>query len=345
MTEAYDGREVVGMDLHRRRSVLVRMSMDGRKLETVRIENSPAALRGVLARCGQRPLVVLEATYGWYWAADVLAAAGAEVRLAHPLGVRAFSYRRVKNDERDAADLADLARMGRLPEAWIAPPQVRALREVVRYRHKLVGQRTSCKDQVHAVLAKLGVPVTHSDIFGRGGGLWLDQLVLPQPFAAKVASLRALIGVLDGQITALGGEAASMLAGDAGYAAVRELPGIGPVLGAVICAEIGDVTRFGKPGQLCSWAGLTPRHRESDVKVIRGHVSKQGSRILRWALTEAIQHQPEGTRPRQAREAIVARRGPEARNIAKTAAARVLLTQVFYALRDGHARCAGHPAA
>jgi transposase len=345
MTEAYDGRQVVGMDLHRRRSVLVRMSMDGRKLETVRIENSPAALRAVLARCGQRPLVVLEATYGWYWAADVLAAAGAEVRLAHPLGVKAFSYRRVKNDERDAADLADLARMGRLPEAWIAPPQVRALREVVRYRHKLVGQRTSCKDQVHAVLAKLGVPVTHSDLFGRGGGLWLDQLVLPQPYAAKVASLRALIGVVDGQIALLGDQAAGMLAADPGYAAVRELPGIGPVLGAVICAEIGDITRFGKPGQLCSWAGLTPRHRESDVKVIRGHCSKQGSRILRWALTEAIQHQPDGAKPRQAKEAILARRGPDARNIAKTAAARVLLTQVFYALRDGHVRCAGRPAA
>jgi len=345
MTEAYDGRQVVGMDLHRRRSVLVRMSMDGRKLETVRIGNSPAALRRVLARCGQRPLVVLEATYGWYWAADVLEEAGAEVRLAHPLGVKAFSYRRVKNDERDAADLADLARMGRLPEAWIAPPPVRALREVIRYRHKLVGQRTSCKDQVHAVLAKLGIAVTHSDVFGRGGGLWLDQLVLPEPYAAKVASLRALIGVLDGQVTLLGGQAAGMLAGDPGYAAVRELDGIGPVLGAVICAEIGDVRRFRRPGQLCSWAGLTPRHHESDTTVIRGHCSKQGSRILRWALTEAIQHQPAGARPRQAKEAIIARRGLQARNIAKTAAARVLLTQVFYALRDGHVRRASRPVA
>jgi transposase len=341
MDEAYDGRQVVGMDLHRRRSVLVRMSMDGRKLETVRIENSPAALRTVLARCGQRPLVVLEATYGWYWAADVLEQAGAEVHLAHPLGVGAFSYRRVKNDERDAAELADLLRMGKLPEAWIAPPPVRALREVVRYRHKLVGQRTSCKDQVHAVLAKLGVPVTHSDIFGAGGGLWLDQLVLPAPYAGKVASLRALIGVLDGQIARLGQEAAGMLAGDKGYAALRELDGIGPVLAAVICAEIGDVTRFGKPGQLCSWAGLTPRHYESDLKVIRGHCSRQGSKMLRWALVEAIQRQPAGTRPGDVRDAIVARRGNQARNIAKTAAARVLLTQVFYALRDGHVRVCG----
>jgi len=345
MDVAYDGRQVVGMDLHRRRSVLVRMTMDGRKLGTARIENGPAALRRELAKAGRNPLVVLEATYGWYWAADVLEQSGAEVHLAHPLGVKAFSYRRVKNDERDAADLADLLRMGRLPEAWIAPAQVRALREVVRYRHKLVGQRTSCKDQVHAVLAKCGVPVTHSDIFGTGGGLWLDQLVLPEPYGAKVASLRALIAVLDGEIARLGQQSAQMLAAEPGYAALRELPGIGPVLAAVVIAEIGDVTRFRKPGQLCSWAGLTPRHHESDTKVIRGHVSKQGSRMLRWALTEAIQRQPEGAKPRTVKDAIVARRGKEARNIAKTAAARILLTQVFYVLRDGHVRRASIPAA
>ena len=117
MTEGYDGRQVVGTDLHRRRSVLVRMTGDGRKLETVRITNSPAALRAVIARAGKNPRVVIEATYGWYWAVDVLEAAGAEVHLAHPLGVKAYSYRRVKNDERDASDLADLLRMGRLPEA------------------------------------------------------------------------------------------------------------------------------------------------------------------------------------------------------------------------------------
>jgi transposase len=345
MTEAYDGRQVVGMDLHRRRSVLVRMTGDGRKLETVRIANSPAALRAVIARAGENPRVVVEATYGWYWAVDVLEDAGAEVHLAHPLGVKAFSYRRVKNDERDCTDLADLLRMGKLPEAWIAPQPVRELREITRYRHKLVGQRTSCKDQVHAVLAKSGIPVTRTDIFGSGGGIWLDGLPLPQPYAGKVASLRALIAVLDGEIARLEEQAAAMLAGDRGYAAIRQLPGIGPVLGAVIAAEIGDITRFGKPGQLASWAGLTPRHYESDTRVIRGHVSKQGSRMLRWALVEAIQRAPAETKPRLAKDAIIARRGEDARGIAKTAAARVLLTQVFYAMRDGYLRHAISQAA
>ena len=169
MSEAYDGQQVAGMDLHRRRSVLVRMTADGQKLETVRITNSAAELRRVIARAGKSPRVVLEATYGWYWAADTLAAAGAEVHLAHPLGVKGFAYRRVKNDERDAADLADLLRMGRLPEAWIAPaPGARAAGADPLPAQ--AGQaRTSCKDQVHAVLAKLGIPVTCTDIFGAGG--------------------------------------------------------------------------------------------------------------------------------------------------------------------------------
>jgi len=86
MESAYDGRQVVGMDVHRRRSVLVRMTEDGQRLGTVRITNTPQSLCREIARAGKSPRVVLEATYGWYWAADTLATAGAEVHLAHPFG-------------------------------------------------------------------------------------------------------------------------------------------------------------------------------------------------------------------------------------------------------------------
>ena len=145
MNEFYEGQQFVGMDLHRRRSVLVRMTETGEHLETVRILNDRDVLAEVMSRAGESPEVVLEATYGWYWAADALAELGATVHLAHPLGVKAFSYRRVKNDQRDAADLADLLRMGRLPHAWIAPPETRELRELVRHRAKLVAMRSQCK--------------------------------------------------------------------------------------------------------------------------------------------------------------------------------------------------------
>ena len=126
MEAGYDGRQIVGVDLHRRRSVVVRIAADtGQRLGMVRIDNEPMALAAEIAQAGEQPEVVLEATYGWYWAADVLADAGAGVHLAHPLGIKGFAYRRVKNDERDTADLGDLLRMDRLPEAWIAPPATR----------------------------------------------------------------------------------------------------------------------------------------------------------------------------------------------------------------------------
>ena len=87
------------------------------------------------------------------------------------------------------------------------------------------------------------------------------------------------IGLLDAVI-------ADLLGSWPPYYAVRALPGLGPVLAAVAVAEIGDISRFPSPGRLCSWAGLTPRHRESDLKVARGHLTKQGSPILRWAGNE-----------------------------------------------------------
>src|SRR5207342_1377942 len=146
----------------------------------------PLALAEQLAKAGEAPEVVLEATYGWYWAVDVLAESGARVHLAHPLGVKAFEYRRVKNDVRDATDLADLLRMGRLPEAWIAPPATRELRELVRHRAKLVGLRAHCKAEVHAVLAKCGVQVLMTDLFGLAGTDLLDRLDLPAPYAARI---------------------------------------------------------------------------------------------------------------------------------------------------------------
>ena len=71
----------------------------------------------------------------------------------------------------------------------------------------------------------------------------------------------------------------------AGYWAFQEIPGIGPVLAAIFVAEIGPVDRFTSAGHLGSWCGLTPRHRESDTTVRRGPITKQGNRLVRWALS------------------------------------------------------------
>jgi transposase len=341
--DEYDGKQYVGMDLHRRRSVIVRMTPEGERIgSVVRIDSEPLELMRQVVSWGEAPEVVLEATYGWYWAADVLAEAGATVHLAHPLGVKGFAYRRVKNDERDASDLADLLRMGRLPEAWIAPPAVRALREQVRHRCKLVALRSGLKAQVHAVLARQGVTPTMTDVFGVAGRKLLDELRLDPPFQARVQSLLRLVDAFTFEIDAVGKRVTADLNRHPGFQAIQALPGVGPVLAAVFVAEIGDVTRFPSPRQLCSWAGMTPRHRESDTKVHRGRITKQGNKLVRWAAVEAVQRLRLG--PLASKKArLTAKRG---NNIAKVAAARELLTLVYYGLRDGHIRClTNQPAA
>ncbi|KAF0962827.1 IS110 family transposase [Rhodococcus sp. T7] len=327
--------QFVGVDLHRRRSVIVRHNGEGQQLSVARIANDPDTLGQQLDDAGPHPEVVVEATYGWYWAVDALQAAGASVHLAHPLGVKGFRYRRVKNDVRDASDLADLLRMNRLPEAWIAPPEVRELRELVRYRAKLVAIRSSLKAQVHSVLGKAGVQIAVSDLFGVTGRARLARVPLGEAYAHRVLSLLQLIDTLDTQEARFTALIARRLDGDPGYRAIQEIPGVGPVLAAIFVAEIGDVHRFSGPDRLCSWAGLTPRHHESDTTVHRGHITKQGSKLVRWAAVEAIQLHPSTAKIVADRTRIQSRRG---KNIAKVAAARKLLTLVYYGLRDGHIR-------
>jgi hypothetical protein len=128
----------------------------------------------------------------------------------------------------------------------------------VRHRAKLVALRSGLKAQVHAVLAKQGVRVPMSDLFGAAGRQLLDELRLDPPYHTRVASLRRLIDAVDSEIDTAGRQVSAQLSEDPGWRAVQTIDGIGPVLASVFVAEIGDVHRFARPEQLCSWAGLTP---------------------------------------------------------------------------------------
>ncbi len=289
--------------------------------------------------------MAIEATYGWYWAVDALLAARFEVHLAHPYGMKAMRKRkRVKTDARDAYELANLLRLGSLPEAYIAPPELRELRELVRHRRQLIKACTSVKNGIRALLAKHGLRLTVSHLeAGSGQGL-LDLVELPEASALRLASQRRLLMLLTDEVDAVDVQIDRRLKNHPGYRNLLTVKGIGPVLAAVFVVEIGDISRFAGPAQLACWAGLTPRHHESDKTVRRGHISKEGSSLVRWAAIEAIQRQCE-PQVQAVKDGIVARRGKTARNIAKVAAAHRMLDVVFYVLRDGHARLLEQPAA
>lgn len=328
-------RRYVGIDLHRRRSVIFTMDQEGNKLSCVRIPNEPMRLLEEVTKAGPDAEVIVESTYGWYWAVDLLQDNGVSVHLAHPAG-NDWGKRRVKNDERDARDLADLYRLGRLAEAWIAPRELRELRELVRYRYKLVCLRTGLKAQVHAVMGKAGVLPVRGEMWSPAGTAQLDGLELPEPYTIRLESLRDLIKVYEREVAMLERTIHRRLAGDTGYEAVQSIYGVGRTLGAIFCAEIGDVSRFSSAQALTSWAGLAPRHLESDTKVHRGPITKQGSKLVRWAAIEAVTGRRAETDLRVRFHEIAERRG---KFKARAAVARRLLTLVYYGLRDGEIRC------
>src|SRR5262249_15816912 len=271
-------RQYVGIDFHRRRSVIVRKNAAGEKLSSVRGVNDPWVIAAAVAEAGREPDVVIEATYGWDWVVAWVQGPGATGRWAIPSGLN-WGTRRVKNDERDAIDLVDMLRLGRLPEAWIAPPQTRELRELVRYRAKLVALRSGLKAQVHAVMAKEGVLPTVTDMFCAAGNVQLNEMQLGEAYTIRVESLRDLMEIYDREVVMLETNIRERLRDHRRYRAIQAINGIGPTMAAILVAEIGDVTRFRSAAALCSWAGLTPKHKESNTTVHRGQLTKQGSRL------------------------------------------------------------------
>ena len=155
--------------------------------------------------------------------------------------------------------------------------------------------------------------------------------------AGALDSLIALICDFDREIEATTKEIDQRAKADDRVDVLCQIRGIGPYTAMLIIAEVGEISRFPDARHLCAWAGLTPTVRSSDGKARLGHISRQGSPALRWALVEAAQKCTTGGGPlREQFERIAKRRG---RKIAKVAVARQILTLSYYGLRDGEIRC------
>ena len=277
----------LGVDLHRNISHVVALDGVGEVILERRFGNSAHEFQRVFGELEPEPIeVAFEATYGWSWFAELLADAGIEAHKAHPLATKAISSGRVKNDAVDARTLAHLLRTNLLPEAWIAPPDVREARRLVRMRVSLVRMRSRLKAQVHALCADAGVPVPVSDLFGKAGRELLGGLALRPTSAGRLAASLRLIDDLGREIVEADRELVRLYREDDRIRRLTPIPGIGFLTATTIIAEVGDVGRFSSPERLTSWAGLTPTERSSADHTRRGHISKQGSRWLRWAMVE-----------------------------------------------------------
>lgn len=323
----------VGVDLHRKRSHVVAVDAEGQPVLSRRIDNDPGEFLRIFGQLGPEPVeVAFEATYRWEWFADLLADAGISTHMSHLPATKAITAARVKNDVVDARTLAHLLRTSLLPEAWIAPPEAREARRLVRMRTSLVRIRAQLKCQVHALVAEHGVQAPNGGgLFGKAGRLLLADLQLPAISQGRVQASLRMIDAISDEVAAANREIRELFGSDPRVARLSAISRVGPITAAVMVAEVWDVNRFPSPDRLCSWAGLTPSERSSDIHTRRGHISKQGSRWLRWVMVEVAARPDVHPAFRTFHDRIARRRG---RKIAGVALARRVLTLCYYALRD-----------
>ena len=318
----------VGIDVHRKRSQVAVVGEDGRVQLNRNVVNGSQPMLGLLGGLPPGTPVAFEAAFGWGWLAGLLEDYGFQAHLVHPLRCKAIASARLKNDKVDAAILAQLLRADLLPEAWIAPPAVRALRALLRHRIQLVRLRTLLGNRIHAVAADHGYD-RPAGYWSGPGRAWLASLDLPPASRQVIDDDLALIDALAGPIAALDEQVCRRAKAEPGVKVLTQLPGVGEFTALVILAETGDITRFGSARKLAAWAGLTPTVRGSDRTVRHGRISKQGSAWLRWALGQAAQTAKRSPEFAATYQAIAARRGKQ---IATTAIARKLLTRAWHLL-------------
>ena len=165
---------------------------------------------------------------------------------------------------------------------------------------------------------------------GRAAAGWPSSSCPRSPGRSRADALAAIDGLAP-LIDRIDGELRQHAKADPRVKALTTLPGVGQFTALVMLAEIGDITRFGSARKLASWAGLTPTVRGSDLNVRHGHISKQGSVWLRWALNQAAQAAKRSPQFAAGYAAIARRRG---KKIATIAIARKLVTRAWHLLSE-----------
>ena len=231
----------LGWDNHRKFSKVSLMEQtpegDIRAVERARLEHSDKqAMRAWLSHLDPEIPVALEATFGWpiSWKSWDIPS-----HLAHPPVIRALAKHEAKTDRCDGDRLGKFQLRGILPESYLAPPEVRQRRERTRYRMALSALRTAVKNRAQAVLHRHGILHDFSDLFGKAGRRFLDELALPE------GSRQALHGCLQ-LLDSLG-------------SLIEEVNPRNPQLRRQHCARTSPATLWSAAGQpsarpACNWA-------------------------------------------------------------------------------------------
>jgi len=321
----------VGIDFHKSYSFITEMDKAGVIKRQVKLANNRDTLTNYIDLLPTNTKIAIEATCNWYYFYELVEDYDLDISLAHPLKTKAIASARLMNDKISSETLAHLLRADLLPTAYIPNQTTRDMREVLRTHAFLIAQRTRFKNRVHAILLKNGINCPYTNVFGKRSLGWLNALDLRPCYQQAIENYTHLAEALEKEIKSLK-DIIHALANENNYARLLDThPGISYYSGLLIAVEIGDVTRFANHGKLCSYAGLVPSMHASGGKVHMGHITKQGSKWLRWILVECASHAVKKSPHYHALYTRVAHKHGKGK--ARVAVARSMLRAMYYMLK------------
>jgi len=268
---------------------------------------------------------------------DVLDDLGIETTVAHPKEVRAIAKAKIKTDERDSWKLAHLLRTGYIPEVHKRSRENRSSQRVLRQRAFYVGEQTSVKNRLRALLAQQGEEIRQEverveDVFTDKGLKILKGLALPESEAKMVGALLRTYHHLEERVRETNALVKGLYEKMPSAQLIQTVPGFGIFLAVLVAVEIEDIGRFEDGSKFHAYAGVIPSTHSSGERSFDGKIIKEGNRWLRWAAVEAVWPALRADFDlRCFYDRLNKRKGA---NAAKVATARRLLTIIYRILKE-----------
>lgn len=283
--------QYIGIDLHKAFFQVCAMAKTGERLWEGRFPRTPEGVAGFVERCTPQMAVAVEATSPTWSFVDQIVDHVGRVCVVDTRKTKLKAGYAAKTDRLDARRLADALRRESVVSIYVPPPAIREQRELARHRLMLTQMRTRVLQRMRALLLRqgLGDPPTKR-LRSAAGQAWLDHVALPPQAHRALTTLRQIERDLWAQLAPVEADIAREALTDPIVRRLQTVHGIGPVVGLMLRAEIGDIDRFPTPAHLASYAGLVPQVDSSASHTHYGRITKDGSPWLRWALVEVGVH-------------------------------------------------------
>jgi len=313
------------------------MEEDGTIVKAGPVLNSRSEILEFIRGLETEMEAVIEAGYSSYVLVDILEELGVEVKLAHPLEVKAIAKAKIKTDKRDSRILADLLRANLIPEAHKRSPETRRAQRVLRQRVFFVAAMTRVKNRMRSLLAQQSEEIQkqgglQKDLFSQKGKERLKGLDLGCLDKALLEGLVKLFEQLQALIKTSDKLVEDLFQKMTDAQRIFTVPGFGKFFSVLVATEIDDIRRFESAAKLHSYAGVIPSTHSSGQRSYQGTITREGNRWLRWAAVEAVWP---AIRHDRGLELFYLRYASRKKaNAAKVATARRLLTIIYQILKE-----------